>query len=80
MYTDVGNETADERRLTQMRMERTTDSHGWTRIREKIIYKCHAVRYAGLDRWTPGYTNEFAYQGVSRSVRPADAGLRSMRG
>ena len=29
-----------------------------------------------MDQWTPGYTNEFAYQGVSRSARPADAGLR----
>ena len=40
---------------------------------------CRAVRYADMDRWTPGYTNEFAYQGVSRSARPADAGQRSMR-
>ena len=38
-----------------------------------------AVRYADMDRWTPGYTNEFAYKGVSRSARPADAGQRSMR-
>ena len=45
---------------------------------ERIIHKCCAVRYADMDRWTPGYTNEFAYQGVSRSARPADAGQRSM--
>jgi hypothetical protein len=38
-----------------------------------------AVRYADMDRQTPEYTNEFAYQGVSQSVRPADAGQRGMR-
>ena len=40
-----------------------------------------ACRYplSDMDQWTPGYTNEFAYQGVSRSVRPADAGQRDMR-
>ncbi|MGI6086649.1 MAG: hypothetical protein ACOYCD_01695 [Kiritimatiellia bacterium] len=38
-----------------------------------------AVRHAGMDRRTPGYSNEFAYQGVNQSARPADAGQRGMR-
>ena len=37
-----------------------------------------AVRYADMDRWAPRYSNIFAYQGVSRSARPADPGQRDM--
>jgi hypothetical protein len=50
--------------------------------KEKIYWRGmagRAVRYADKDRLTPGYSNKFAYQGVSQSARPASAGQCSMR-
>ena len=44
--------------------------------KEKVCWAemaCRAVRYADMDRWTPGYTNEIAYKGVNRSARPTSA-------
>ena len=60
------------RRWAQIYADFTRDT-GLTRL------VCRAVRYADMDWRTPRYSNEFAYQGVSRSARPADAGQRSVR-
>ena len=60
------------RRLTQMgaEAEKLTRRHGDTEVQKEISHKdaqeaqdfqiinaCRAVRYADMDRWTPGYTN-----------------------